>query len=257
MVNDIEINDVKVKSLFKAIKLLDYFTNESPERGISELSELTGMFKSSIHNIVSTFEKCGFLEKNTDNNKYRLGLKILQFSNCIYSTHDLRNIVHPYMENICKCYNECTYFVIPSGNEVIYIDAVYPSGIITTRSIIGVKAPFYCTGVGKAIMAYLPAEKIEQIIIEGLVPFTQNTITDRNGLLKELEQIKKLGYAVDNMEHEYGIKCVAVPIRNIKGNVVSAISVSGPSLRFTEDDILKYADYLKNVSSELSIIIQR
>lgn len=251
------MEDVKVKSLYKAIKLLDYFTLEAPERGISELAELSGMLKSSVHNIVTTFEKCGFLEKNTNNSKYRLGIKLMQLNNTLYMSNDLRKIVRPYLESISEFSNESVYFGILTEHEVIYLDTVYPKGTLAGRSIIGVRAPLYCTGIGKAILAYLPDEEIEQVISKGLVPFTQNTIIDRDKLLDEMMQIRKRGYSIDNMEHEYGIKCVAVPVRNIREKVVAAISISGPSLRFTDDKILEYSNFILNISRELKSRIQR
>ena len=251
------MEEVKVKSLYKAIKLLDFFTIDSPERGISELAELSGMLKSSVHNIVTTFEACGFLEKNPQNSKYRLGIKMLQLNNTLYTTNDLRNTVRPYMEKAGSFCNECVYFAVPSDIEIVYLDAVYPNGIMAGRSVIGIKAPMYCTGIGKTIMAHMEPEQIDKVIKAGLASFTPNTITEREKMLKELALIRERGYAIDNMEHEYGIKCVAVPIRNIRGNEVAAMSVSGPSLRFTEEKIAEYAKFLKNISDELKGIIQR
>ena len=251
------MEEVKVKSLYKAVKLLDCFSIDSPERGISELSELTGMCKSSVHNIITTFEKCEFIEKNLQNSKYRLGIKILQLNNILYLTNDLRNTVRPYLEKISAFSNECVYFAIPAELEVIYLDTVYTSGNTSGRSIIGIKAPMYCTGVGKAIMANLDPETIEQVLNLGLAPCTPYTITDKDKMVKELDLIKCMGYAVDNMEHEYGIKCVSVAIRNINGNVVGSVSISGPSLRFTNDKILGYADFLINISNELKGILQK
>lgn len=251
------MEDVKVKSLYKALKLLDYFTLDIPERGISELAELSGMLKSTVHNIVTTFEKCGFLEKNTDNSKYRLGIKLLELNNTLYMTNDLRKIVRPYMESICEFCNESVYFGIMTEHEVIYLDTVYPKGTIAGKSIIGIKAPLYCTGIGKAILAYLPDEEVNEVANMGMVPFTQNTIIDREKLLDDMAQIRKRGYSIDNMEHEYGIKCVAVPIRNIRDKVVAAISVSGPSLRFTDDKILEYSNIILNISKELKNRVQR
>lgn len=251
------MEEVKVKSLYKAVKLLDYFTIDSPERGISELAELSGMLKSSIHNIVTTFEVCGFLGKNPENNKYRLGIKLLQLNNTLYMTNDLRKTVRPYIERISSHCSESVYFAIPSENEVVYMDAVYPSGLMTGRSIIGIKAPLYCTGIGKAILSHFEASRIDEVITSGLIAFTPNTITKREQLLEELELIKARGYSIDNMEHEYGIKCVAVPVRSIRGNVIGAISVSAPSLRFTDENIREYAEFLINIGNELMGQLQK
>lgn len=250
------MEEVKVKSLYKAIKLLDYFTIEHPERGITELAELSGMFKSSIHNTVTTFEKCGILQKNLKNNKYRLGLKILQLNYNLCTSDDFRNIMQPYMERVSNFGNESVYLAVPSDSEVVYLNANYPAGITPGRSIVGVKAPMYCTGVGKAILAYLPQEILDQVAANGFEKYTSNTITDIVSLKEELSLIRERGYAIDNMEHEYGIKCVAVPIKNIRGEIVGAFSISGPSLRFSDQKLTEYANLLTSMSLELCKLIQ-
>ncbi|TCL64255.1 IclR family transcriptional regulator [Hydrogenispora ethanolica] len=246
-----------MKSLFKAIKLLDYFTNDAPERGISELSELSGLLKSTVHNIVTTFEQAGFLEKNPETNKYHLGMKVLQLSNNLYATHDLRRIIRPYLEEFCDASRETVYLAKLSEDEVIYIDAIYPIGVTPGRSVIGLKAPLYCTGVGKAILANLPENELQKIIAKGLEPFTPYTITDPVAFLQEMNLIRARGYAIDNMEHEYGIKCIAVPIQNYKGTTVASVSISGPSLRFTEPKIEEYAAMLLRATREMRGLIQR
>ncbi|MHB8066083.1 MAG: IclR family transcriptional regulator [Ruminiclostridium sp.] len=250
------MEDVKVKSLYKAIKLLDYFTIENPERGITELAELSGMYKSSIHNTVTTFEKCGILQKNLKNNKYRLGLKILQLNYNLCTSDDLRNIMQPYMERVSNFGNESVYLAVPSGCDVVYLNAQYPTGITPGRSIVGVKAPMYCTGVGKAILAFLPEKILDQIVANGFEKYTSNTIVDIVSLKKELALIRERGYAIDNMEHEYGIKCAAVPIKNIRGEIVGAFSISGPSLRFSDQKLTEYANLLTSMSLELRKLIQ-
>jgi DNA-binding IclR family transcriptional regulator len=252
----IAITEPKVKSLYKAIKLLDYFTNEHPERGISELSDLSGMLKSTIHNIVTTFELTGFLEKDLATSKYKLGTKILQLSNNLYASHDLRRIVRPYLEKFSNYSRETVFLATMSEGEVVYIDSIYPIGVNPGRSVIGEKAPLYCTGVGKALLAHLAETTIEKLLEQELVPFTPNTIIEPQLLRAELKQIRNLGFAIDNMEHEYGIKCIAVPIKNIKGKVIASVSVSGPSLRFTESKIQEYAKMLLDASCELKEFIQ-
>ena len=249
------ITEPKVKSLYKAIKLLDYFTNENPERGITELSELSGLLKSSVHNIVTTFEQAGFLEKNPLTNKYRLGMKILQLSNNLYAAHDLRRIIHPYMEKFGNYCREIVYLATYCDDEVIYIDAVYPLGVSPGRSVIGEKAPLYCTGVGKAIISDFSEAELNKIIARGLQSFTPNTITDPQALLRELAFTRERGYALDNMEHEYGIKCIAVPIKDMKNVTVASISISGPSLRFSDSKVNEYARMLLEAAAEIKGLI--
>lgn len=115
----------------------------------------------------------------------------------------------------------------------------------------GLKAPLYCTGIGKALLAYAGPEKVDEVIGEGLYSFTKDTITDGEKLKEELAVVRERGYSTDNMEHEYGIKCVAIPIRNGEDQVVAACSVTGPSPRFTEKRIAELAEILKKHAVEL------
>lgn len=245
----------KVKSLAKALSLFSYFSIQEPELGITELSERSGLLKSSISNMVSTFCAYGFLEKNERSGKYRLGSKILELSNVMYQSHDLRSLVHPYLERISAETGENVYLGILSGDEVLYIDSVFPPASYSARSIIGVKAPLYCTGIGKALLASMPDSVTQHIIDKGLFRFTPNTLCDPVRLRADLAVIKERGYALDDMEHEYGIRCVAAPIRNISDVVVASISISGPSLRFTDKAIIKNASLLLAVQQELKPLI--
>jgi DNA-binding IclR family transcriptional regulator len=242
---------VKVKSLYKAVKLLDYFDSTHPERGISELAELSGMLKSSVYNIMSTYEACGIIEKNPKTSQYRLGLKILALSNVLGQDDVFREIIRPYMEDLSEETGENVLLATPYGNNIIYREAAYPKNALSVRAIRGVVAPMYCTSLGKAILSCMDEEYTERVIAEGMEAFTPYTITDPQAFRDEVQKIRLQGYSVDNMEHEYGIKCVGVPIRNGEGEVVGAISLSGPSLRFNDEQIKKYADLLKDYARRI------
>ena len=237
--------EAKVKSLYKAIQVLLYFTEEVKELGVTELAEKSGLLKSTISNIMSTYEVCGIVKRNPKTNKYRLGLKVLELSNCFYYNDDIRKVMRSCMEKIAEQVKEIVYLAVFYEEEIIYLDAAFPVYSIGSRNMTGVKAPAYCTGIGKVLLAYEKEEVIDRIISKGLEPFTQNTITEAEVLKKELARIREQGYAVDNMEHEFGIRCVAVPIKNYEGIVRAAISVSGPSLRLQDERI-----------EEVSILLQ-
>lgn len=239
---------VKVKSLYKAIKLLNYFDFEHPQRGISELAQLSGMLKSSVYNIISTFEECAIIEKDCKTNRYHLGLKILELSNVLSRDDVFRQIIKPYMDQIAQKTGEVVFLATPYGTKIIYREVAYPNICISTRIIKGVTAPMYCTSIGKAILAYQDQEFIQRVIDEGLKSFTPNTITEPSIFRMELEKIRVQGYALDNMEHEYGIKCVGVPIMNEDGTLIGALSISGPSLRFEDKKIQEYFYLLKETA---------
>jgi DNA-binding IclR family transcriptional regulator len=244
--NELLPEGAKVKSLYKAIKLLDYFDNNHPERGVSELSELSGLLKSSIYNILSTYETCGILEKNPQTSQYRLGLKILALSNVISRDDVITEIIRPYMEELSEGIGETVFFATPYGNSIIYREATFPNHSMSIWAIKGVVAPMYCTALGKAILSCMDDECTERILSDTMKPFTPYTITDKQTFREEIKKIREQDYSVDNMEHEYGIKCVSVPIKNGNDHLIGAISISGPSLRFSDDKILEYAQLLKD-----------
>ncbi|WP_028553037.1 IclR family transcriptional regulator [Paenibacillus sp. UNC451MF] len=233
--------EIKVKSLYKALRIMDCFTVNQPELGITEISEMLGLYKSNVHNIVDTFVKAGYLEQNPDNEKYRLGMKILELGHVISSRMNIRQIMLPFMQELADFTNETVYLGTPSEGEVIYLDSSSPKSQLSTRSMLGVKAPMYCTGIGKAMLAFLPEEVLHTVVARGLKQHTDNTLTDPEKLKEELAAIRLRGYSIDNMEHEFGIKCIGMPILNTKRQVVAGISISGPSLRFEEDKIKEYA----------------
>jgi DNA-binding IclR family transcriptional regulator len=239
--------EIKVKSLYKALRIMDCFTVQSPELGITEISEHLGLYKSNVHNIVDTFVKAGYLEQNPENEKYRLGIKILELGNVISSNMNIRRTMLPYMQELADYTNETVYLGMPSDSEVIYLDSSSPKNQLSTRSMLGVKAPLYCTGIGKAMLAFMPAETAGAVCAKGLKKYTDQTIAEPEALLAELAAIRSRGYSIDNMEHEYGIKCIGMPILNQKKQVVAGISVSGPSLRFDDDKIRDYATKLVGI----------
>ena len=237
-------NESKLKSLAKSLAVLDCFSVENNELGVTELSKMLGLYKSNVHNILSTFEDCGYIVKNKENGKYRLGLKILQLSHIVSSSIEQRNIIHKCIDELAGQIDEIVYFGIPDDDKVMYIDGSFPSKLYNTRWIHGMTAPLYCTGIGKAMLAYLPEKTFEKIVSEELIRFTDTTLIDPAQLSDELRQIRERGYSIDNMEHEYGVKCVGVPVFNHRNELVGAISTTGPSLRFGSENIELFAELL-------------
>ncbi len=249
-------DEPKVKSLFKAVKLLDHFTPDTPERSLKELAELSGMLKSSVYNIMQTLSLCGVIEKGSSAGRYRLGIKLLEFTNVLMSNNEARKIVRPFIEALAEECNETVYYGILAGTEVVYIDSANPpKGMQFARSVVGIKAELYCTGIGKAMLAFLGDELAQTVITNGLKSYTPYTITNPPALLRDLEETRVRGYAIDNMEHEYGIRCVGVPLRNRFGRIVGAISLSGPSLRIMDDKLTAFAASLLRTAGEVQPLL--
>jgi len=223
--------DIKVKSLAKAMNVLECFSLEKPELSIKEISETLCIPKSSAHNIADTFVKLGYLGQHKETSKYYLGRGLLKFSYIINNHLGFRNFFLPFMEKISNYTNEVVFLGIPYEQKVLYLENNFPRGSMATRNILGERADMYCTGLGKVMLAFMPLEDQERYADRVYKKYTERTITNKKDLLKELQLIQQRGYAIDNMEHEHGVTCVAIPIFGIDGSLIAAISTSAPSLR--------------------------
>lgn len=245
------MDKTKVKTLSKAIDVLDCFLGNS-ELGVTEISVSLNLYKSNVHNILSTYEKHGYIEKNQKTGKYRLGCRILELSHSLSVTLGFRKNIYPQMKKLADEVGEVVYYGVPNELDVLYLDAAYPGFEYYTRSMLGERANLYCTGIGKAILSHMKEAAWNSLFDKPLRKFTENTISDPNFLIKELALIKERGYSIDNMEHEIGIKCIGVPVFDNFDNVVAGLSISCPSPRMDHDKELLFAEKLKELSRNIS-----
>ena len=244
--------DVKVKSLAKAMRVLECFMG-CTELGVTEISEELGLYKSNVHDILSTFEALGYVDQNERTGKYHLGCRVLELSHALTSSMGFRKTTYPHMKRLAEEVGETVYLGVPDGFDVVYLDAAYPGHEYMTRAMLGDRAHMYCTGIGKAILSRMDEKNWAKLITEPLEPYTASTITDPEQLIQELRATRERGYAVDNMEHEHGIRCVGVPIVNNMGAVVAGMSISCPSPRLDDDKVQLYAQRLCEVAKMVGI----
>lgn len=242
-----------IQSLDRAIQILEVLGNNPSGMGVSELSRVVNLPKSTVHRILDTLLQKGYVEKNSEKEKYKLGLKIVELSNKILANMELRSEARPYLEELMNYVNEVVHLCVLRDGEMVYIDKVECPNPIRMYSQIGRRIPVHCTAVGKATLAFLPKDEVIKILeMKGMPRKTQNTITDLQQLLNHLEEVRRLGYAVDDIEHEEGIRCVAAPIFDGTGQVVAAISVAGPDFRITIERIPELADKVRKVAQKIS-----
>lgn len=249
-----KIIDVKVKSLYKCLKILECFTPNSPELGISEIARKLDLNKSNVFNMISTLSAAGYVEKNPTTDLYRLSLKMLEFSYVITSRLEYQAIVMQIMQRLANELNHMVYFGVMYGTQVLYLYNTYPKSISNeylVRSIMGEKAPLYCTSLGKAMLSTLKQEEVPEHLEKSLRQFTKNTITSVEELVRDLKLTATRGYALDNSEHEQGIRCVGVPVRARDGRLIGSLCVSGPVQHIPDEDIDRLARSLISASFEI------
>lgn len=245
------IDEVKIKSLKKALDVLNCFA-EKPVWGVTEISDKLGLYKSNVHDILTTLKAMGYLERDEISDRYKLGMQVFALSRAMGDSFSIIKIAQPYMQELANITNERVYLAVPHEGEVVYLEATYPAESINLmRSILGERAEMHCTGIGKAMLANLSADNQEEYLKRTLTTYTDSTITDKEKLRKELEVTRQRGYAIDDMEHEFGVKCVALPIFDKSHKLYAAMSVSGLAMHFTDEKIREWAILMKKYVAKI------
>ena len=233
----------------KAFSLLEGIT-DLKEVGVTELAIKTKTNKTTVYRLLSTFEKLGYLRK-TENQKYFLTLKLFELGTKVLENISIVEIAKPILKKMSDITNETIHLAALDNDEVVYLDKFDSTHTLRMYSRIGRRVPTYCTALGKVFLAWGPESLIKRVA-KDLRPYTKNTITDLSQLKEQLSKIRKEGYAIDNEEYEYGVKCIAAPIRNVNGEVVAAISISGPSVRLTAEKIQELKPIILDYSNKIS-----
>jgi IclR family KDG regulon transcriptional repressor len=251
-------NSNLVQSVERAIDILDCLSEYPKGIGIGELSKNLGLSKSTIHRIITTLKYKEYVTKNKENDKYQLGVKLLNLSSSIINSMDLINIAKPYLYEFANKVDEVIHLCIPdeSYSNIIYVDKVSSENTsrnIVMSSSIGKKAPTYCTASGKLLLSQFSDDKIRELLKDTeLVKYAENTITDLDTFFNEIHEIRKNQYSLDNIEYDTGVICIAAPIFDRTNKIIAATSLSSVTLFNTLDDLLKYKDEFMQIAKNIS-----
>ena len=219
-----------VQALVKTFRILEAIA-DAGEMGVTRLSERLGYSKSTIHRILETLKRLRYVRQNQTNERYTLAIRIFELGIRSVEEVDLVNVARPVLETLAAQTNETVHLAVLDDWAVVYLDKIDSPHLLRMFSSVGRRAPAYCTGLGKALLAWQHEEAIDAWLAgTELVQHTANTITRSDRLKQVLGEIRDRGYATDVEEHEVGIRCTAAPVRDRSGQVVAAISVSCPWL---------------------------
>jgi IclR family KDG regulon transcriptional repressor len=230
-----------VNSVARAIRVLDYLGKRG-RAGLSRIAKDLSIPKSTAFSILGTLERDRLVEKDAPTGTFGLGIRLLELGQEAQHNFGLRRVASPFLQELNREIDETVHLTVLDGDMVLYVECFESTKRLRTYSVIGVRAPLYCTAVGKAILAFLEeGERTRLIGRMSLERFTANTITDRGALLADLAQVRRRGYAVDDVEHEEGVRCAGAPIFDNRGRVCASISVSGPAQRLTARNVGTFA----------------
>ena len=242
-----------VHSVLKALDILECFSQDEHILGVTDISKRLGLSKSTTYNLLSTLKLRGYVEQDPQTSRYGLGVKLLELGQVVRANIEIRDRAVPLLRQLAQRTGEAVYLTVLDDAYSLYIYAIEAFGRLAHGSAIGRRVPLHCTAVGKAKLAYLDSQEIDRIIHQvGLPRYTPHTISDPERLRAELSLIRERGFAVDNEEHEVGIRCVAAPIRDESGAVIASCSVSGPAGRMTDERIAELAPEVVQVADAIS-----
>ena len=243
-----------VQSLDRALDVLEALA-EGGELGVTELANRTGLVPSTVHRLLATLAKRGYVAQSADSGRYRIGLKVPEIAGGIEQRlAHLREVSRPHLVRISEATGETVNLVILDGDRVVYVDQVEGTRRVRMFTTVGTAALAHTTGAGKAIMAYGPAGALTALYggREPLARLTPSTLVTIAALEEDFARIRARGYAIDAEEHEPGVGCVATPVFDRTGRPVAAISVSGPSTRVLHGDPGELGGLLRRHAAEAS-----
>lgn len=227
------------QSVDRALLILEELAKGSKRLG--PLAETLGIHKSTVLRLLQTLETHDFVRRRDGEPEFSLGLRILALSATILSDLDVRSAARAHIEQLAAETGETVHLGMLDGAEVVYLDKVESIHPVRMYSRVGARAPAYCTGVGKALLAYTPPERWAPMEFKR---YTDQTVASREALIADSERSRARGYATDEREHEETIRCIAAPVFDMQGEVAAALSISVPTSRMNVEELAGYVDPL-------------
>jgi len=238
-----------------ALDILEQFNGNVGEFNLTELSNNLNINKNTVFRILTTLEFGRYISKNTHNAGYRLGPKAVAHGQTFKNQMALLRKAKPIIEELVNTCNESSFVAIQKNFQIIFLDTVETNHAVRVVPRLGVQLPLHCTAAGKLLLAYMSEwEQEKYLSSHELKRYTPNTITDKDILRNHLSRVAELGYAASNEELDSGVRCVSAPVRDYKRRFIGAVSISGPSMRFSVKRIaLELIPLVRKAAEDISL----
>lgn len=242
---------MSVHSVDRAVSIMQVLASRGPTT-VTEIASELRIHKSTVFRLLYTLEARGLVDQTTSRGRYQLGYGVVQLAARASRKLDLTVVSRRICETLAEEVGESVDIAIPDDNFVLSIDQVIGSAAVTTVNWVGRRTPMHATAAGKLFLAFMPDEQRSDYFAHPLQRFTEHTITSRRAFEQQLEAVRSQGYGSTLEEFEVGLAAVAAPIRDLDGQVVAAVSVSGPNFRINPDTIPGIADQAIAAAEEIS-----
>jgi IclR family transcriptional regulator, KDG regulon repressor len=243
-----------LKSVNKAFEVLDCFKHNSSDYSINELARKLRVSKGTIHRIIITAQKCGFIEQNPETQRYQLGMKVFELGSVVAKRMNLRDETRPILKKLSELTGETSYIVVRSGYEAVGIERVEGHNYLRMLFLeIGKRMPLYIGAGPKVLLAYMNDDEIDKHIRKSeLTRWTEHTVVDPEKIWEDIHAIRKQGYALSMEDVTMGAAAVGAPIRNEHEKVIGAVSISGSSIHYKGKNLERLVGSIKDAGLEIS-----
>lgn len=245
------MRDTSVQSVHRAISILQVLATHGAA-GVTEIATELGVHKSTVFRLLATLESRGLVEQQSERARYRLGHGVVQLAAGASKRDDLALTGRPVCRELAETVHETVNLVVHDGRAVISVDQVVGSPSIAHVNWVGQRAPAHATAAGKVFLAHLATEQLDALLADGLESFTAHTVVDPAALERELALVRERGYSVTREEHEIGLAAIGAPIRTLDGQVIAAVTVSGPTFRINDDTLPELIEHVRAAAAEIS-----
>lgn len=244
-------------SLARGLLVIQAFTPQMPQMSISQLAVKTGISRAAVRRCLYTLEKLGFAGAE-DGSRYGLRPRMLALANSYSASNSLSTAAQPILERISATLRESFSVATLDGDEIVYIARSTVSRVMSDDLHIGSRLPAYCTSIGRVLLAYLPAEQLEQYLERVvLTAYTPRTVSSVEKLRHALRNVRRHGYALVDQEYEVGLRSIAVPVYSPTGRVVATVNLSGSVPRISIYDLqTRFLPHLRNAATELGAFLR-
>ncbi|MBI3716564.1 MAG: IclR family transcriptional regulator [Betaproteobacteria bacterium] len=243
----------RLSSVANSIRLLKAFSDEEHELGVTNLAKRLGLAKSTVHRLASTLIREDMLEQDSETGRYRLGLALFELGARVRRKMNVFNEAQFALKDLVEKTGETAHLTVLDHTSVLYLYKVESRQAIRMKSVLGARAPAHCSADGKALLAFQTAEVVDSVLHLGLPALTPKTLTNEAALIADLAQVRARGYAIDDEETETGLRSLAAPVRDHRGEVVAAISIAGPVQRINKKVLLSYAPAVVSAANLVSL----
>lgn len=237
----------------RAMAVLEEIAHSRSGLSLSELTQKLKLPRSSMHCLLVTLERCGYLQRSNGRGRYHFGAKIFSLTNLALGGIGFRDVASPFLRALVRRTGMAVHMAILAHDQAVLIEQVTPAGVSRLATWLGKSLEVHCTALGKALIAYLPEEDLNRIISEhGFTRLNDNTIVSPRKLLDELARTRRNGYSIDDEEADIGMRCIGAPVFNSEGRVVTAISLMGTTEQVTPENLDALCTDLKATAEAIS-----